>query len=425
MRRAWILAAVLAAAVSGACSLKNVQEPEKAGGAPAQEEGASTGREDGRKTALPEAGAAPYDFSEAERYVLESFGMYGRSNLFAFRGPQGAASLEVNVYRLNPDGAWEVIGGGGASLGSGGYVISGDGSLEEAEGGEMDGVLALEIQEDHSIALHINSLGRVSCETEPIALETEIVGSAVRFLDEFVPMELGQELPVALMLYDSGSRMELPGLEDYFAPEKFSGIDLVQAVTLRFSEEAGDGGRFDEAGNGGVSSEAGDGGHSGKAEAIDISGEASGEADSQPLAVEKSLEPADSQAALEGMALYDALSFFREDEEWELRFFAQEEMVADGELALDDRCHFLVQAVRLSGSGGAGAWTLFDDTVQLGTPAGDVWVDMENQLHIALRDVRTARYRVAEYVYEPETERFLGRVAIDGEGINYWGSAGG
>ena len=403
MRKAWILAAVLAAAVSGACSLKNVQEPEKAGGAPAQEEGVSTGREDGRTTALYEAGAAPYDFSETERYVLESFGMYGRSNLFAFRGPQGAASLEVNVYRLNPDGAWEVIGGSGASMGSGGYVISGDGSLEEAEGG----VLALEIQEDHSIALHINSLGRVSCETEPIALETEIVGSAVRFLDEFVPMELGQELPVALMLYDSGSRMELLGLEDYFAPEKFSGIDLVQAVTLRFSEEAGDGGR------------------SGKAEAIDIGGEASGEADSQPLAVEKSLEPADSQAALEGMALYDALSFFREDEEWELRFFAQEEMVADGELALDDRCHFLVQAVRLSGSGGAGAWTLFDDTVQLGTPAGDVWVDMENQLHIALRDVRTARYRVAEYVYEPETERFLGRVAIDGEGINYWGSAGG
>ena len=32
MRKAWILAAVLAAAVSGACSLKNVQEPEKAGG---------------------------------------------------------------------------------------------------------------------------------------------------------------------------------------------------------------------------------------------------------------------------------------------------------------------------------------------------------------------------------------------------------
>ena len=86
--------------------------------------------------------------------MLESFGMYGRSNLFAFRGPQGAASLEVNVYRLNPDGAWEVIGGSGASMGSGGYVISGDGSLEEAEGG----VLALEIQEDHSIALHINSL---------------------------------------------------------------------------------------------------------------------------------------------------------------------------------------------------------------------------------------------------------------------------
>ena len=216
MRKAWILAAVLAAAVSGSCSLRTVQGPEKAGGAPAQEEGASVGRKDDRKTALPEAGAAPYDFSEAERYVLESFGMYGRSNLFAFRGPQGAESLEVNVYRLNPDGVWEMIGVGGSSLGNGGYVINGDGSLEEAGGGEMDGVLALEMQEDHSIAFHINSLGRVSCETEPIALGTEIVGSAVRFLDEFAPMELGQELPVALMLYDSGRRMELPGLEDYF-----------------------------------------------------------------------------------------------------------------------------------------------------------------------------------------------------------------
>ena len=87
----------------------------------------------------------------------------------------------------------------------------------------------------------------------------------------------------------------------------------------------------------------------------------------------------------EGMAVYSTCLFQYEGQDWELRAYAPSEAVIDGELALDDRCHFQLRAVSPDG-----VWVLFDDTVQLGVPQADVWVDVENGLHITLRDARSA-----------------------------------
>ena len=120
----------------------------------------------------------------------------------------------------------------------------------------------------------------------------------------------------------------------------------------------------------------------------------------------------------EGMAVYSACLFQYEGQDWELRAYAPSEAVIDGELALDDRCHFQLRAVSPDG-----VWVLFDDTVQLGVPQADVWVDVENGLHITLRDARSALYRITDYVYDGERRAFREEALIDQEGVNYWGQS--
>ena len=116
------------------------------------------------------------------------------------------------------------------------------------------------------------------------------------------------------------------------------------------------------------------------------------------------------------MTLYTSLPFFCGENEWELRMYVTEGMVIDGELALDDLCRFQIRAVS-----GEKVYILFDEQVQLGVPASDVWTDTDNQLHIVIRDVRTARYRITDYVYNQENQQFEGRFVMDYDGINYWG----
>lgn len=122
---------------------------------------------------------------------------------------------------------------------------------------------------------------------------------------------------------------------------------------------------------------------------------------------------------LEGMALYSSCPFVYEDSEWELQTFVQEDMLIDGELAMDDNGHFLIQAIS-----GEDSYVFLDEMIQLGVPEADVWVDDQNKMHIVIRDVRTARYRVTDFVFDSEEKTFIGTDVLSGEGINYMGTTG-
>ena len=120
---------------------------------------------------------------------------------------------------------------------------------------------------------------------------------------------------------------------------------------------------------------------------------------------------------LEGMEPYGTIAFSHGEENWELGLYVQEDMVEDGELMLDDSCHFVIQAETAEG-----AYVLLDEKIQLGVPEADVWMDTENRLHITVRDTRTALYEIRDYVYQEETWVFTERVILEEEGINYLGT---
>lgn len=131
------------------------------------------------------------------------------------------------------------------------------------------------------------------------------------------------------------------------------------------------------------------------------------------------IEAGISEENLEGKALYSECPFVYGDSEWKLQTFVPEEMLIDGELAMDDRVNFLIQAVC-----GEESYVLFDEMVQIGVPEADVFIDQQEQLHIILRDVRTAKYRVTDFVYDAENKKFIGKDVLNEDAINYIGTTG-
>ena len=75
-----------------------------------------------------------------------------------------------------------------------------------------------------------------------VAIFTIPVGSraSVYYVSGISPVIANIQLPipVALLAYDSGTSMSSLNLQDYFTPENLTGPDLVQAVTVTFSETA-------------------------------------------------------------------------------------------------------------------------------------------------------------------------------------------
>lgn len=120
----------------------------------------------------------------------------------------------------------------------------------------------------------------------------------------------------------------------------------------------------------------------------------------------------------EGMALYASCSFQYSGRDWAVESYVPADMLLDGELLLDDGCRFLLRVV----SGGTEGAVLLDERVQLGVPVADVWVDEQEQLHVTLRDVRTACYRVIDYRYSPERHAMTANALLDATGINYVGT---
>lgn len=174
--------------------------------------------------ALPKAGVAPYELSEDQQLLLASLGMADTARLISFSAPKEAVTVEVNAYRLAPSGTWETAGNGAMSIGT-----------EREPSSPFAGTVALILGENYSIDFHINCMGQGSFSSEEIALDEEPVGSTQGYLEEFQEIGLNQEIPVAVLVYDSGTSMRSYTPEDYFEPSVFEGMDLVQAVTVSFS----------------------------------------------------------------------------------------------------------------------------------------------------------------------------------------------
>ncbi len=186
---------------------------------------ACSGRVDLPK-AVSKEGITPYELSENEKYILQSFNMEDTSQMITFNAPKEAITLNVSVYRLEDGGKWSSIGGGGISIGEDRKPIE-----------KLTGTFAMQLKDNYSIEFVIIAGGKASYKTDEILLDSEAMASTKAFLQQSRDITINSEIPVALMVYDSGSSMKTYSLQDYFEPSKFEGMDFVQVVTLEFSDK--------------------------------------------------------------------------------------------------------------------------------------------------------------------------------------------
>ena len=76
----------------------------------------------------------------------------------------------------------------------------------------------------------------MTSQTDPLPLDPNSTMHTWAFLTDPQTIQLDQPIPVALLAYDTGTSMSSLDLQDYFHPENLTGPDLVQAVTVTFSE---------------------------------------------------------------------------------------------------------------------------------------------------------------------------------------------
>ncbi len=126
-----------------------------------------------------------------------------------------------------------------------------------------------------------------------------------------------------------------------------------------------------------------------------------------------------SKGNIEGMEIYSSCSFTYDEKEFVVSTLVPKDMLEQGELMLDDQGHFMVQVVCQNDS-----YILFDDTVQLGMPEADVWTDEQDNLHVVLRDIQTAKYQVTDFIYDSENKEWVGSDLLHADGINYIGTTG-
>lgn len=172
---------------------------------------------------LREEGVAPYEMSESELYLFRSLGIEQDTNILSFKAPETAKSLKVNVYVLDDNQIWRIIGGGQVSLGEDASPID-----------RLEGTFAMMLKDNYQIEFNISIEGRASYRTDILDVDNEILASARSFLNDFQRIEIDKEIPVAIMVYDSGTSIRSYCMDDFFSPSKFHGMDLVQAVTLTF-----------------------------------------------------------------------------------------------------------------------------------------------------------------------------------------------
>ena len=176
---------------------------------------------------LNQVGIAPYQLTDQNKDLLQVLGIADNVAVFNFKAPDEAIDLELNVYHLSADGTWQNDLAGRISIGE-----------EREPVDQLAGTLAVLLKENRSFDININCGGGMVYRVDPLDSAQEYMASAKMFLSDAQAIEINQEIPIALLLYDNNTEIRSYSLSDYFAPSIFEGVDSVQVITVNFRNSA-------------------------------------------------------------------------------------------------------------------------------------------------------------------------------------------
>lgn len=158
---------------------------------------------------------------------MRMFNIDDKAAAFSFAAPEEATTLHINAYYLE-NSSWQQYGGGAISIGAEGEPVD-----------KLEGMAAVLSQEQHVFAFNIVCGGsETHYTTEPLKADMEETISTWTFLDTAEPIVIGEEIPIALYVYDDGVSITSHEVSEYFNPDALADMALAQAITLAFSDEA-------------------------------------------------------------------------------------------------------------------------------------------------------------------------------------------
>ena len=174
---------------------------------------------------LNQVGIAPYQLTEQNKDLLQVLGIADNVAVLNFKAPDEAITLELNDYNLSEDGSWQNDLAGRISIGQ-----------EREPVDQLAGTLAVLLKENRSFDININCGGGAVYRVDPLDAAQEYMASARMFLSDTQAIDINQEIPIALLLYDNSTQIRSYSLSDYFTPSVFGGVDSVQFITVKFTD---------------------------------------------------------------------------------------------------------------------------------------------------------------------------------------------
>lgn len=171
---------------------------------------------------MQKEGIAPFVFSEREDFLLSAFSMKQNVALFTCKAPKDCKSVELYINTLNDTGTWDTDMVGAVYR-----------PLDEDP--PFEGTIAMVFGEDNSIEL--TALGFSTHIPAPNLGFTPVAQFRSQ-LPSFEEITLNEVLPLIVTVKDAGGSMDSFTLDDFATPEKFTGMDFVQVLTVKFSDQA-------------------------------------------------------------------------------------------------------------------------------------------------------------------------------------------
>jgi len=173
---------------------------------------------------MVQGSVSPYNLTDKDIEPLESVGLYNNYELLTFVAPAGTKAMRFHLYQLNKNNNWEIKFYGGLLTEP----------SESDKNPPIEGTFSMVRHDDYSLSFYISSAGSAVYKAEPFNITPTNMAYSGSFLPDKNEAKLNQEIPVSLMVYDSGTSSLNYTLADFFTPEKFADKDIVQAVTLTF-----------------------------------------------------------------------------------------------------------------------------------------------------------------------------------------------
>ncbi len=175
---------------------------------------------------VKDEGLSRFDYYRNIEYVAEKMKLQTEGvTVISFNAPKEASEMKFRIQDLNENGQWE-------EYGVGSIILEPEREIAPKLKGNFGwnfygGIKAIHVEMGKDVLYTLNAPD-LEIPSHNQAMQIYLSGNR--------SIELGEEIPVFITIYNNGEEENNFELDDYYSPEVFEGLDVVRVVTVEFAE---------------------------------------------------------------------------------------------------------------------------------------------------------------------------------------------